>query len=170
MPITRVATISFVLAILTLVLTLWIAFSPEATGADARDGSQKTPNYQIMGEYQATGVHELDVTTTAKREARMRLVAEDLRKAYTPENGTLLIEYHDAKDPSNHTGFALVYDNKRAVLEAGRGETSGRFGDLYDTKDARQIMDREDGIRVVGFLEFTEQNPSLSSKIESFLD
>lgn len=167
MPSTRPAALLFFLGVLTLLLSSILVLSPGWNGeADARDGeAQKTPDYEVLNVRDAAKIRQLDVSTPAVKEAGMRLVVEKLREDNTPEDGALLIEFTDPED-ARDTGFALVYDNKRAVMEAGETD---RFGEVYDEDAAENIMRQEDGVRVIGYEEFAQDNPRLSDKLRGFL-
>lgn len=167
MPSTRQAALLFFLGVLTLflssILVLWPGWNGEA---DARDGeAQKTPDYKILSVRDADKIRQMDVSTTAVKEAGMRLVVEELRVDNTPENGALLIDFTDPEG-SRDTGFALAYDSKQAVLEAGDTE---RFGEVYDDSEAERVMREEDGVRVISYEEFVRNNPRLSDEIRNFL-
>lgn len=167
MPSTRPAALLFLLGVLTLllssILVLWPAWDGEA---NARDGeAKKTPDYEVLKIRDAAKIRQLDVSTPAAKEAGMRLVTEKLREDNTPEDGVLLIEFTDPED-ERETGFSLVYDNQRAVMEAGETE---RFGEVYDKDQAKRIMREEDGVKVVGYEEFVRDNPRLSDEARRFL-
>ena len=167
MPSTRPAVLLFLLGVLTLllssILVLWPAWDGEA---NARDGeAQKTPDYEVLDVRDAAKIRQLDVSTPADKEAGMRLVVEKLREENTPEGGVLLVEFTDPED-ARETGFALVYDNKRAVMEAGETE---RYGEVYDEDEAKRVMREEDGVKVVGYEEFKQDNPRLSDEVRRFL-
>lgn len=167
MPSTRPAALLFLLGVLTLllssILVLWPAWDGEAS---ARDGeAQKTPDHKILTVRDTVGIRQLDVSTPAGKESGMRLVVEKLREDNTPEDGALLIEFTDPEG-ARDTGFALVYDSKRAVMETGETE---RFGEVYDEDEAERVMREEDGVRVVGYEEFVQDNPRLSDEVRRFL-
>lgn len=136
--------------------------------ASAQTTEPKVPQYQVMDVFDASGVVEVDVSTPVKKEGALRLIADDLRKneANVPDSGTLLVEYYDDEDNSRNTGFAMVFDDEEAVLDSG---DSQQFGQVYDREDAERIIEGEDGIRVVSFKEFKEENSGLWGSIKSFL-
>lgn len=158
------AMLFFVLAMLTLSVFAAAVFSP-AMGkrAEAQSGPDvsETPKHRVLGASEAAGLREIEVASAAKTETEMRRVAEELQDVNVPEDGTLLIEFKKFRDSSVDTGFALVFDNRDAVLDAGRGETSVQYGEPYDRREARRIMKEEDGMRIVGFKEFAEENPAV---------
>lgn len=161
-----------ILAMLTLSVFAAVVFSPTVGKmAEARsdDTVRETPKYEVLGTVDATGLRKMEVATPAKTEADMRLVAEELRDENVPEDGTFLIEFNKLRDPSVDTGFALVFDDKNAVLDAGGGEISARYDESYDREEARRIMKKEGGIRVVSFEEFAEENPDIWEKTRHFL-
>lgn len=141
-------------------------FFAMGTEAGARPGKMETPRYEILRTHDATMTRAVVVETPAKGEAGMRLIAEEIRDENTPKDGVLLVEYQEEKPPADSTGFALVFDDEEAVLGAG---DSDRFGEVYDEEEAGRIMDEEDGVRVVSFRAFAEENPSLWEKATSFL-
>ena len=166
------AVLFFALAMLTLSVMAVVVLSPTVGGraeAQPKPTATETPKHEVLGSLDATGLRKLEVATPATTEAGMRLVAEELRDENLPENGTLLIEFDKLRDSSVGTGFALVFDDERAALDAGRGETSVRYGEAYDRKEARRILKDEDGMRVVSFEEFTDENPSIWEKSRRFL-
>lgn len=167
MPSTRPAVLLFLLGVLTLLLSSILVLWPAWDGkANAHNGeARKTPNYEVLTVRDAAGIRQMAVSTTAAKESGMRLVVEKLREDNTPEDGALLIEFTDP-EASRDTGFALVYDSKRAVMEAGETE---RFGEVYDEDAAKRIMREEDGVRVVGYKEFAQDNPRLSDEVRRFL-
>lgn len=168
MPSTRPAALVFLLGVSTLLLSSILVLWPALEGrANARDGeARKTPDYEVTNVRDAAGIRQMDVSTPASKEAGMRLVVEKLRGENTPEDGTLLVEFKNQNDVSRDTGFALVYDSKRALMDAGETE---RFGEVYDKAEAKRIMREEDGVRVVGFRDFAERNPGLWDKIKRSL-
>lgn len=129
---------------------------------------QPVPNYEVLDVFEAAGVVEVDVSTDVKREEKLRSIAEDLREneANVPESGTLLVEYYDDEDTSENTGFALVFDDERAVLDSGDSE---QFGQVYDAEEAERIIEEEDGMRVVSYREFKEENSGIWSTVKRFL-
>ncbi|QYJ16673.1 hypothetical protein Rxycam_02508 [Rubrobacter xylanophilus DSM 9941] len=156
------ATLLLAAAMLAFVL----AFALAAPGEKA-SAAEKTPRYTVLRVSDAPGVREVVVSTAARREEGMRLVADELReRGNVPEGGTLLVEYRKLRDPSRETGFALVFDSERAVLEAGK---TARYGEVYDAEDAERIMEEEDGIRAVSYRDFAEENPGLWERIREFL-
>ena len=166
------AILLFVVAMFVLSLLAAAIFSPAMEGrAEAQSGTNvsQTPKYKVLGTLDATGMRKVEVATPAKTETGFRLVADKLREDNVPQDGTLLVEFNKSSDPSVGTGFALVFDNKKAVLDAGRGETSLQYGDPYDREEAQHIMKQEDGMRVVGFKEFAEDNPDVWKESRSFL-
>ncbi len=168
---TKPAVIFFALAALATLLSLSSIILPGwVRVADARTGEAvKTPSYEVLEVQEAPGVRELDVATPARSELEMYLVARELSEQNTPEDGTLLVEFTKTpKDPKS-TGFALVFDSHRAVLEAGQGETSERYEAGYDRADARGIMKKEGGMRVVSYAEFARENPGLWERAKGFL-
>ncbi|MEW6635792.1 MAG: hypothetical protein AB1425_03155 [Actinomycetota bacterium] len=129
----------------------------------ARAVEGEPPAYQVLDVSDAADVREVVVATAETREAGMRLIAEELREAGNlPEGGTLLVEYRKDDAPEQSTGFALVFDSEEAVL------APGRYSD-YDEADAEQIMEEEDGIRIVSFEEFAEENPTVWEQVKKFL-
>ncbi len=167
MPSTRPAALLFLLGVLTLLLSLILVLWPAWDGeANAHDGeARKTPDYKVLTVRDATEIRQMDVSTPAAKEAGMRLVVEKLRGDNTPEDGVLLIEFTNPEG-SRDTGFALVYDSERAVMEAGE---TRRFGEVYDEDEAKRVMREEDGVRVVGYKEFVQENPQLSDGVRRFL-
>lgn len=167
---TRPATLFFALAILTLLVLLSAVLSlVGGKQAEAQAGSEQasTPRYEVLDAHVAAGVREIDVAAATTDEAGMRLIAQKLRqKGDVPSDGTLLIEYKKAQDTSVSTGFALAFDNKRAILDAG---DSDRYGEVYDKAEAKKIMTKEDGVRVVSFKGFAQEHPSLQDKVKNFL-
>ncbi len=153
------------LAILSVFLAAWSLLFYQGREADARlEGTP--PPHEVLDVTDASGIREVVVATPAKRDAAMLLVAEELKEENTPEGGTLLIEYRAAKDPQRNTGFALIFDDKEAVLDAGATE---RFGEVYDEGDAERIMEEEGGVRVVSFEEFAEENLGLWERVKRFV-
>ena len=149
-------------ALLALALAVALAASGERAAA-----AEKAPRYTVLSVSDAPGVREVVVSTAARREEGLRLVADELReKGNVSEDGTLLVEYRKRRDPSRETGFALVFDSERAVLEAGK---TARYGEVYDEEDAEQIMEEEGGIRAVSYRDFAEENPGLWERIRGFL-
>lgn len=164
----RLSTRPTVLALL-LVLVCAALFAASALApfggeeAGARDGGPAgTPDYDVLDRYDAPGVRALVVSSPATREAGMRLISEDLREDNTPGSGALLLEFRAGDDPSESTGFALVFDNEKAILDSA-------IRDRYGEEEAGKILKEEDGIRVVSFEEFAEDNPSLWERAQSFL-
>lgn len=89
----------------------------------------------------------MDVSTPAAKGSGMRLAVEKPRVDNVPEDGARLIEFTDPEG-SRDTGFALVYDNRRAVMEAGETE---RFGKVYNEAEARHAgRRRREGDRLQG--------------------
>ena len=143
-------------------LALALVVSGESASA-----AEKAPRYTVLRVSDAAGVREVVGSTAARREEGMRLIADELREeGNVPEGGTLLVEYRKPQDPSGETGFALVFDGERAVLEAGK---TARYGEVYDEEDAERIMEEEDGIRAVSYRDFAEENPGLWERIREFL-
>ncbi|MGI8650027.1 MAG: hypothetical protein ACR2KW_06560 [Rubrobacter sp.] len=142
------------------------AVSP-ASGQTNEPVEPNVPQYQVIDAFDAAGVVEVDVATAVKKEGKLRLIADDLREhENVPEGGTLLVEYYDDEDTSENTGFALVFDDERAVLESG---DSDQFGQVYDREDAERIIEEEDGMRVVSYRDFKEDNSGIWGSIKSFL-
>lgn len=134
--------------------------------ADALD-QKKIPEYEVVEAFDAPGIQDVSVSSGAARESGMRLIARDLRKDdLVPQNGTMLVEYYDEDDTSKNTGFALVFDSEKAVLDAGASE---QFGEVYNEDEAGEIMDEQDGVRVVSYRDFKDENSTLWGKIKSFL-
>ncbi|AHY47165.1 Hypothetical Protein RradSPS_1882 [Rubrobacter radiotolerans] len=130
-------------------------------------GAGDVPYYEVVDSAGAAGVQSLSVVTDAEREGDLRLIADELRdEENVPEGGTLLVEYYAEDDPSEDTGFALVFDTEEAVLDAGLSE---RYGQTYSAEDAERIIEEEDGIRVVSYRDFSEENGGLWERIKSFL-
>lgn len=167
---TRPATFFFALAILTLLILLSAVLSlmgGKQAEAQAGSGQTSTPKYEVLGVHDAAGVREIDVAAATTDEAGMRLIAQELRqKCDTLKDGTLLIEYAKARDTSVNTGFALAFDSKQAILDAGQ---SDRYGEVYGKAEAERIMTEEDGVRVVSFKGFTQEHPSLRDEVKNFL-
>ena len=160
---TRLFYISAMLVALAAAAALVLA----QEGREARAVEAETPEYRVLDVSDAAGVREVVVTAAEPREAGMRLIDEELRDAGNlPEDGTLLVEYRKDDDPERSTGFALVFDSERAVLEAGM---TARYGEVYDEEDAEQIMEEEGGIRAVSYRDFAEENPGLWERIRGFL-
>ena len=160
----KFAVLFFALAMLTLSIVAVEVLSPtwvQRAEARPKPTMTETPKYEVLGALDAAGLRKVEVSTSAKTEAGMRLVAEDLRDENLPENGTLLVEFDKPRDTSVDTGFALVFDNERAALDAGRGETSVDYDEAYSRKEARRILKDEDGMRVVSFEEFADENPGV---------
>ncbi|ABG05724.1 hypothetical protein Rxyl_2811 [Rubrobacter xylanophilus DSM 9941] len=156
---TRLFYISAMLVALAAAAALVLA----QEGREARAVEAETPEYRVLDVSDAAGVREVVVTAAEPREAGMRLIDEELRDAGNlPEDGTLLVEYRKDDDPERSTGFALVFDSVEAVL------APGRYSD-YGEADAEQIMEEEDGIRVVGFREFAEENPTIWEQVKQSL-
>ncbi len=127
----------------------------------------EVPQYQVLDAFDAAGIVEVDVATVANREAGMRLIADDLRENQNvPEGGTLLVEYYDDEDNTENTGFALVFDDERAVLESG---DSDQFGQVYDAEEAERIIEEEGGIRTVSYKDFKEENSGIWGAVKRFL-
>jgi hypothetical protein len=168
---TKPAVIFFALAALATLLSLSSIILPGwVRAADARTAEAvKTPSYEVLGVGEAPGVRELEVASPARSELEMGLVAQDLREENTPEDGTLLVELTKTPKNPKSTGFALVFDSQKAVLEAGQGETSERYGAGYDRADARRIMQEEGGMRVVSFAELARETPDLWERAKGFL-
>jgi hypothetical protein len=155
----------FALAILSALLAAWSLLFYQGKEVKAQpDGTP--PPHEVLEVSDASGVREVVVATPAKRKAAMLLVAQELEEENTPEGGTLLIEYRGAKDPQMSTGFALVFDDKEAVLDAGATE---RFGEVYDEEDAKQIVAQEGGVRVVSFEQFAEDSPGVWERVKRFI-
>ena len=153
------------LAILSALLAAWAHLFFQGKEVNAQpDGTP--PPHEVLDVSDASGVREVVVSTPAKREAAMVVVAQELKEENVPEGGTLLVEYRGAKDPHSTTGFALVFDDKDAVLDAGATE---RFGEVYDEEDAERIMEEEGGVRVVSFKEFAEDSPGVWERVERFI-
>jgi hypothetical protein len=150
------------LAILSAFLAAWAHLFFQGNEVNAQP-DRTPPPHEVLDVSDASGVREVVVATPAKREAAMVLVAQELKEENTPEGGTLLVEYRAAKDPHSSTGFALVFDDKEAILNAGATE---RFGEVYDGEDAERIMEEEGGVRVVSFEEFAEDNPSVWERVK----
>lgn len=166
------AVLFFVLAMLTLSVFAVVILSPtmgQRAEARSKPAVSETPKHEVLGTLDATGLRKAEVATPATTEAGMRLVAEKLRDENLPDEGTLLIEFSKLRDPAVNTGFALVFDDKQAALDAGRGETSIRYGEPYDREEARRILEDEDGMRVVSFEEFANENPDIWEKSRRFL-
>lgn len=155
----------FALAILSALLAAWSLLFSHGKKINAQPDATPPP-HEVLEVSDASGVREVVVATPAKREAAMLLVAEELEEENTPEGGTLLVEYRGAKDPQMSTGFALVFDDKEAVLDAGATE---RFGEDYDEEDAKRIMGEEGGVRVVSFEEFAETSPGVWERVRRFI-
>ncbi len=153
------------LAILSALLAAWSLLFYQGKEVNAQP-DRTPPPHEVLDVSDASGVREVVVATPAKREAAMLLVAQELKEENTPEGGTLLVEYRAAKDPHSSTGFALVFDDKEAVLDAGATE---RFGEVYDEEDAKRIMEEEGGVRVVSFEEFAEDSPGLWERVKRFI-
>lgn len=136
-------------------------------GSDAASAQEpEVPAYEVVDTSGAAGVNELSVATDETREDGLRLIAEDLKDENTPDGGTLLVEYYDAEDTSESTGFALVFDDKGAVLDTGQ---TRQFGEVYDRADAERIMEEEGGIRVVGYQDFAAKYGWVWERIKDFL-
>jgi len=150
----------------TLLLASLLSYSSGDKATALAEEGTGMPHHRVLEALDAPGMREVAVATPETGEREMRLIAQELREENTPAFGTLLIEYYDASEPSTNTGFALVFDNKKAVLDAGRTQ---RFGKVYDEEDAEQITEGEDGIRVVSFEQFAEDNPSVWEQIRDFL-
>ncbi len=167
------AILFFVLAMFVLAASATLLFWPTVVKkAEAQPDNAVTevPRYKILESAETNGMRGFEVATSAKSEAAMRLVAEDLQEEYVPEDGTLLIEFSKLRDPSENTGFALVFDNKRAILDANNGETSATYDESYDRDEARHIMRDEGGVRVVSFQDFAEENPGVWDSAEKVLN
>jgi hypothetical protein len=156
----------FAYALAIVAVFLLGALALYGTGPAALAEEQETPDYEVLQVSDAPGVSEALVATGETREGGLRLIAEELREEDTPEDGTLLVEYYAAPDRAVNTGFALIFDSEQAVLDIGESE---RFGQVYDEEDAERIMREEDGMRVVSFEDFAEQNPSLWERAKQFL-
>jgi hypothetical protein len=154
------------LAILSALLAAWSLLFYQGKEVNAQP-DRTPPPHKVLDISDAPGIREVVVATPAKREAAMLLVAQELKEENTPEGGTLLVEYRAAKNPQRSTGFALVFDDKGAVLDAGATE---RFGEVYDEQDAKRIMEKEGGARVVSFEEVAEDNPGLWERVKWFVD
>lgn len=167
---TKPATFFFALAMLTLLVLLSAVISlAGGKQAEARAGSEQTstPKYEVLDIHDAAGVREIDVAAATTDGTGMRLIAQQLRaKGNTPGDGTLLIEFAKARDTSVNTGFALAFDSKQAILDAGQ---SDRYGEVYDKAEARRIMAEEDGVRVVSLKGFVQEHPSLRDEVKNFL-
>lgn len=146
------------------VLAALALFFAMGDAAGARPG--ETPDYEVVDAHDATNTRALVVATDAEGESGLRRIADDLRDENLPDGGTLLVEYQKTDDPAVPTGFALVFDDEDAVLDAGN---SDRYGEVYDEQDAERIIEEEDGIRAVSFRSFAEENPSLWERATSFL-
>ncbi len=130
--------------------------------------AQEVPDYEVVEVFEAASVNEIRVATEETREAEMRLIADDLRDSNeynVPADGTLLVEYYDSADPSENTGFALVFDNEDAILDTG---TTEQFGEVYDRDEAERIIEEEDAMRVVSNEEFAEENASIWDRVKNF--
>ena len=166
------AILFFVLAMFVLAASATLLFWPTVVKkAEAQPDNAVTevPRYKILESAETTGMRGFEVATSAKSEAAMRLVAEDLQEEYVPEDGTLLIEFSKLRDSSKETGFALVFDNKKAILNTGNGETSTTYNESYDRDEARSIMKDEGGVKVVSFEDFAEENPGVWDSAQKVL-
>ena len=155
----------FALAILSALLAAWSLLFSQGMEVNAQPDATPPP-HEVLEVSDASGVREVVVATPAGREAAMLLVAQELKEENTPEGGTLLVEYRGVKDPQMSTGFALVFDDKEAVLDAGATE---RFGEVYDEEEAERIMGEEGGVRVVSFEEFAEDSPGVWERVKRFI-
>lgn len=155
------------LAVLLLVaLGAW-SLVLRATSAEAQPA--EAPDYEVIDESLGEDVRELVVSTGARGEEDLRLVTGDLAEELpAPEDGVLLVEFRDEPETGEaagryglrETGFALVFDSEEAALAE----------DLrYDEEEARRIIEEEDGIRVVSFADFGEENPDLLDALENIL-